>query len=190
MSVLRTEVPRFEQGERADQKINSIVQYLYQLQDRLDYVLSQLRTKADMKKYYTSEEVDSRLKSKVDTEMLGDYVVEVGSRGNLTWRKWASGISELWGYYDVSAVPCTTATGALYVTGAINPGVAFPSGVFKADTNPTVSMTFHSVQGYPAFIWIAASTAVQQGLTPFRLMRQSAATISGRMEYVYKGRWQ
>ena len=190
MSVLRTEVPRFEQGERADQKINAIVQYLYQLQDRLDYVLSRQRSGADMTDYYTSEEVDSRLKGKVDEEVLGDYVVEVGSRGDLAWRKWASGMSEFWGHYDVEGVPCTTATGALYVTGAINPGVAFPSGLFMKASQPTVSMTFHSVQGYPAFIWIAASTSVQQGLTPFRLMRQTAATITGRMEYVYKGRWK
>lgn len=126
----------------------------------------------------------------LDALGIADHIVETGTSGNLTWRKWASGISELWGFYDVTSVPCTTASGALYVTNNINPGVAFPSGVFLNGSAPTVNMTFHSVQGYPAFIWVAASTVVSQGLTPFRLMRQTTATISGRMEYSYKGRWK
>lgn len=118
-----------------------------------------------------------------------DTIVDEGVSGNWTYRKWSSGISECWGYYDVSGVACTTASGALYVTGAISPNMPFPSGVFTNDSPLNVQMLFHSVQGTPAFVWVAASATPSVGATPFRLMRPTATTISGRMEYSYKGRW-
>lgn len=119
-----------------------------------------------------------------------DTIVAEGTDGNWTFRKWSSGLSECWGYYDVSGVPCTTASGSLYVTGAISPNMAFPAGVFADDSTLNVQMCFHSYQGTPAFVWIAASASPSVGATPFRLMRPTSTTISGRMEYSYKGRWK
>lgn len=136
---------------------------------------------------YTKTEVDALIPT---VPTMGDYVTEEGTDGNWTYRKWDSGISECWGYYDVSGVPCDTASGALYVTGAISPGMAFPTGVFTSDSTLNVQMCFHSSQGYPAFVWIAASANPSIGATPFRLMRPTSTTISGRMEYSYKGRWK
>lgn len=119
-----------------------------------------------------------------------DSIVAEGTDGAWTYRKWSSGISECWGYYDVSGVACTTASGSLYVTGAISPNMAFPSGVFASDSTLNVQMCFHSYQGTPAFVWIAASASPSVGATPFRLMRPTSTTISGRMEYSYRGRWK
>lgn len=119
-----------------------------------------------------------------------DSIVAEGTDGNWTYRKWSSGISECWGYYDVSNVACTTASGQLFVTGAISPNMAFPAGVFADDSTLNVQMCFHSYQGTPAFVWVAASASPSVGATPFRLMRPTSTTISGRMEYSYKGRWK
>lgn len=119
-----------------------------------------------------------------------DTIVEEGVSGTWTYRKWSSGISECWGYYDVSNVACTTASGQLYVTGAISPSMAFPSGVFASDSTLNVQMLFHSSQGTPAFVWVAANASPSVGATPFRLMRPTSTTISGRMEYSYRGRWK
>lgn len=136
---------------------------------------------------YTKTEVDALIPT---VPTMGDYVTEEGTDGNWTYRKWDSGISECWGYYDVSGAECDTASGSLYVTGAISPNMAFPTGVFANDSTLNVQMCFHSSQGYPAFVWIAASANPSVGATPFRLMRPTSTTISGRMEYSYKGRWK
>lgn len=126
-----------------------------------------------------------------------DYVVDQGVTGGWTWRKWASGISECWGIYDVSNVPCTTAAGALYRTDTIDPAMFFPDGLFlpfentkQDDDRMTCQMTFTSSSGTPAFIWCNGFVHPGEGASRFMLMRHASATISGRMQYSYKGRWR
>ena len=111
--------------------------------------------------------------------------------GTWRWRKWASGLAECWGFYDVANVPCTTAAGSMYVTAAINPNVAFPSGLFDSNYVPQMQMTFNSANGTPAIVWADTANTPTSGMNSFKLMRQaSTAAINGRMHYYYTGRWK
>lgn len=44
----------------------------------------------------------------------GDVVVDEGTSGIWTYRKWASGIAECWGSYKYSGITCNSAWGGLY----------------------------------------------------------------------------
>lgn len=46
----------------------------------------------------------------------GDAVIEVGTSGIWTYRKWASGIAECWGNYLFEDVTCTKAWGEIFAT--------------------------------------------------------------------------
>ena len=52
---------------------------------------------ADYTLGYTGAEIDEKL-SKVDT--IADYIVETGTSGIWTYRKWNSGIAECWAYWS------------------------------------------------------------------------------------------
>lgn len=59
-----------------------------------------------------------------------DYVVEHGTDGIWTYRKWASGIAECWGKYNWTSVNITNTWGSMY-TGTPSPAtIDFPTGLF------------------------------------------------------------
>ena len=47
-------------------------------------------------------------------EKAKDYVVEQGTDGNFTYRKWYSGIAELWGTTDTATYNLTSQYGGTY----------------------------------------------------------------------------
>ena len=55
---------------------------------------------ADYTLGYTGAEIDEKL-SKVDT--IADYIVEQGTSGIWTYRKWNSGVAECWGYWTTTS---------------------------------------------------------------------------------------
>lgn len=61
-----------------------------------------------------------------------DIVIDEGTSGNLTYRKWKSGISEAWYYENFESVPLTTAMGGYVWSNSLYyaRGVNFPSGLF------------------------------------------------------------
>lgn len=58
-----------------------------------------------------------------------DYVVEQGTSGIWTYRKWYSGIAECWGEYYVSSASYSS-WGSIYSLDVL--GVAYPTGLFNA----------------------------------------------------------
>ena len=69
----------------------------------------------------------------VGTELAAlkaDYVVENGTSGNWTWRKWNSGILEMWGYH-LSVRFDTTADGEVNWRQAGSTGFSWASGSFN-----------------------------------------------------------
>ena len=69
----------------------------------------------------------------VGTELAAlkaDYVVENGTSGNWTWRKWNSGILEMWGYH-LSVRFDTTADGEVNWRQAGSTGFSWASGSFS-----------------------------------------------------------
>ena len=68
------------------------------------------------------------------TDAVVDYIVEQGTSGIWTYRKWNSGISECWGFYNFESYAISTARGSLYSGGWKT--VNFPTSLFT--TSPCV----------------------------------------------------
>ena len=66
-------------------------------------------------------------------QIKDDEIVEQGTNGIWTYRKWKSGIAECWGRRDITISLSNAYGGAYYGTD----GVSFPTGLFSAE--PTVS---------------------------------------------------
>lgn len=62
----------------------------------------------------------------VGTSAVADYVVEQGTSGIWTYRKWNSGLSECFGGLSVSPTS-PSSEGSLYFKGV---GVSYPTGLF------------------------------------------------------------
>lgn len=60
--------------------------------------------------------------------LVDDYIVERGSDGLWTYRKWDSGIAECWGYISATSTSLSTSYGSLYY--GSQKTQAFPSGLF------------------------------------------------------------
>ena len=59
-----------------------------------------------------------------------DYVVEQGTSGIWTYRKWSSGIAECWGAQSYSNISVSSAWGSVYESAGQK--LTFPSGLFTA----------------------------------------------------------
>lgn len=65
--------------------------------------------------------------TKILDALKADYIVEQGTSGIWTYRKWNSGIAECWGK-EAKVTPVTTAWGNGYVSSQLS--TSFPSGLF------------------------------------------------------------
>lgn len=81
--------------------------------------------------------LDSSATAPTDKLPAADYVVEQGTSGNWTYRKWNSGIAECWGTHNPSSSASGT-EGGLYFQGIY---IDFPSGLFASA--PRTLVTAH-----------------------------------------------
>lgn len=79
------------------------------------------------------QQVDDATELAIQT---GDFVVEQGTSGIWTYRKWNSGIAECWGRYSFSS-KIDNPWGALYES--TYQSVNYPSGLFKSGNTPVVT---------------------------------------------------
>lgn len=125
-----------------------------------------------------------------------DYVVAQGCTGKWTWRKWASGVAEMWATFDTDELVMTSQTwGALYTASwmglaANKTARAYP---FAFIENPIVSATPTVGSGN---IWLATNTENDTGtrLThapAYQCVRASDATVnSPQISYYVVGRYK
>lgn len=125
-----------------------------------------------------------------------DYVTEQGLTGKWMWRKWASGIAEMWATFDSPSLDMTTQTwGTLYTASWMGLEVnkkarEYP---FAFIENPVVSATPTVGNGN---IWIATNTENDIGtrLThapAYQCVRASDATVnSPQISYYVVGRYK
>lgn len=125
-----------------------------------------------------------------------DYVTEQGLTGKWMWRKWASGIAEMWATFDSPSLDMTTQTwGTLYTASWMGLEVnkkarEYP---FAFIENPVVSATPTVTNGN---IWIATNTENDIGtrLThapAYQCVRASDATVnSPQISYYVVGRYK
>ena len=69
---------------------------------------------------------------------MNDFVVEQGTSGIWTYRKWNSGLAEVWGIYSGSIAITTSASG---YGGYRSAQITAPNWPFKFSSTPTVTMT-------------------------------------------------
>lgn len=73
-------------------------------------------------------QVQKYLNEKIDNDALADYVVDQGTSGIWTWRKWNSGIAECWGQANVTQTSSSTEGSLYYVLKYVN----FPTNLFTS----------------------------------------------------------
>lgn len=113
-----------------------------------------------------------------------DRVVDCGTSGIWTWRKWESGAAECWGTYTAS-IAVATASGSYssYRSGSI--GVpAWPAGLFCA--TPTVTATSLSSGG----VWVNHAEATPTSLFFYLSCGASLSAASRSIGFHAFGRWK
>lgn len=118
-----------------------------------------------------------------DTIDLNDYIVEQGTSGMWTYRKWNSGIAECWGRVTVPSQTYAANGGYYNVTGAP------PTGLFVSASNPVLSATggiSSNVQTHIGFTF-ASDTSIQTYLIN---RTASAITNTAWVCWYLVGRWK
>ena len=121
-----------------------------------------------------------------------DYIVDQGTSGIWTYRKWNSGVSECWGQVNVN-VTSWSQFGNAY-EGLPGAGVqSYPTSLFNAA--PTLNYSITRNDGAPAIISIEASTGASSSQTPnLYPIRPSSSSTTGNnlyvMQYYAIGRWK
>ena len=126
--------------------------------------------------------LDWRGSVKFSNKTMTDFIIEEGSSGIWTYRKWSSGIVELWGKYNVSSKACSTAFGNMYRTDELTIG-NYPVS-FK--DYPYVFAEFDTTTSYSA-VTSQATGATKTAPAKYYLLRPTSATISGSIKLYVKG---
>lgn len=74
---------------------------------------------------------------KVTNALKADYIVEQGTSGDWTYRKWNSGIAECWAYFRFSNLAMTSSEGSGYYAPLKTEN--FPADLFKT-VSPAVTV--------------------------------------------------
>ena len=125
-----------------------------------------------------------------------DYIIEQGDTGKWRWRKWASGIAEMWATFDTDELEMTSQTwGPLYTASwmGLAENKAARQYPFAFAENPVVSATPTVGSGN---IWLATNTENDIGtrLThapAYQCVRASDATVnSPQISYYVVGKYK
>lgn len=117
--------------------------------------------------------------------LIADYVVEQGTDGIWTYRKWNSGIAELWGTYTGTSVT-PTAWGNIYASDTI-PRIDYP---FAFTSAPQVQVT-PRYAGTGGGFWIYCVGAGYTTQTPFYgAGRANNTAIVPCIDFYVIGRWK
>lgn len=136
---------------------------------------------------------DAATKKYVDGA-AADRVTEQGKTGAWTWRKWSSGVAEMWATFGTDKLTIGDAWGSLYfgtwMRSDVN--VAARKYPFAFVDTPTISATY---MGGGSDAWLislfSASDNLLTGAPAYALARPNAATIlTPRISYYVVGRYK
>lgn len=123
-----------------------------------------------------------------------DHIIEQGTTGKWTWRKWASGVAEMWAVFDTDTLAIDEAWGSLYfgtwMRSDIN--VAARKYPFAFADTPTISATYMS-GGADAWLisLFHATDDLKTGAPAYALARPNQGTIHyPRIGYYVVGRYK
>lgn len=115
--------------------------------------------------------------------MIADFVVEQGTSGIWTYRKWNSGIAECWGQSPQNIT--TTLSGNGYYAYGYTNYIQFPNGFFLSNTKPIVSVT-----NYGGGYLRAAIKEIGQSSVQFYITTEWAGTWDTSFWIRAIGRWK
>ena len=123
-------------------------------------------------------------KEKLDEAI--DYIVEQGTEGIWTYRKWNSGIAECWGTLQCE-ITGWNAWGSLYEAASSTRYATFPTGLFNV---PPVCVASHEGNGLGAFLETYMSATVERTPTYIHIRPSSASATTLGINIYAKGTWK
>ena len=99
-----------------------------------------------------------------------DYVIEQGTSGVWTYRKWKSGIKECWCNSTTGTSYTMSANGALYISSDLE--IALPSGLFTA--TPTVQGMVLTGGG----MWVKCTGSTSSSKIVYTILRTNTTVAS------------
>lgn len=119
---------------------------------------------------------------------IKDYVIDQGTSGIWTWRKWNSGIAECWGF-ESATLSFTTAAGGIYHS-AQQSAVVYPSGLFIEE--PLVNIQIYgNSNGYLCWPSLYKNGTKDQ-TPPWYAYRDTTINdlVYSRVQFSVMGRWK
>lgn len=134
-------------------------------------------------------EISNSVNSISVPEAVQPYVMESGTTGIWTWKKFSDNTCEFFGKIPVTDAQTGTAFGGWWRSGALYEATAYPYPVDMTEA-PSVQMTFQTRNANGAFLWPFSDTAenARQYLPQCYLVKPSAATgILGNINIIGRG---
>lgn len=128
-------------------------------------------------------------KTILDSTNTADYVVQQGTSGIWTYRKWNSGLAECWGAYNHETATKKT-WGSMYYSDSLTPRISYPF-TFTSRPNENVTFKGNSVAGWlytegGGFSFNSTTQTGQYGVC--RPTSIETATLT--FDYYVVGRWK
>lgn len=141
--------------------------------------------KADKLDVATAEVTYATIENLNATDAKIDNLLENGSSGVWSYKKWSNGDVELWGSQEISGVSCSTSFGgSMYRSDALT-AIAFPFSVYS----PNLTASYES-NGYGAML-LATSMTTESSPPSYYLIRETSGTItSGKINFHVFGKWK
>ena len=132
--------------------------------------------------------IPSGAKYMVGTSGISDFVVEQGTSGIWTYRKWNSGIAECWGTSNQTNVAATTKWPNASMYYGILTNVSFPSGLFTS--TPTSCHLFGRITGGNG--WLTQNTNMSSSTVgQVYVITPASITLTNVNINIYAtGRWK
>lgn len=113
---------------------------------------------------------------------VADYIVEQGTEGIWTYRKWNSGIAECWGYTVGTSIACTTQWGSAYYSAPRT--YDFPTGLFIP--YPIITATLYDGGGLG---WVTLNTWTKDNMSVY-VSEPISNTRTMQICFQVVGRWK
>lgn len=124
-------------------------------------------------------------------EAVQPYVMESGTTGIWTWKKFSDNTCEFFGKVPITSADVTSTIGSWYRGPNLYEATAYEYPVQMTEA-PAVEMTFHTRNGLAAMLWISspdADTARRYLPQAFLVRPTSASGIFGNINIIGKGKY-
>lgn len=123
-----------------------------------------------------------------------DYITAQGTTGKWTWRKWHSGIAEMWAKFDTDKVEISESWGSIYFGTwmRLAANVSARQYPFSFEEEPTVTASYIGGSGDAWLISLfSSSDDIKTSAPAYALARPNKATINyPRISYYVVGRYK